>query len=184
MRILVDMDGVVADSLPTWLQEYNLLADGSDHLKVSDIKSYVFEKFARFPKLLYATLEIAQVFKRSLPMPGALEAVHFLRSQGHEIHFVTYNHAAVPSGFNQKLDWLQHYGLGGPDDVTFQRDKSHTDGDILVEDNPDNVAAWLSRHPEGRAVLILHGYNKNFEHPRCINAATILDGLRQLGVVR
>lgn len=161
MRILLDCDGVLCDSLPTWVHEYNCFADGADRLHTSDIKSYNFEQFAKFPELLFDTLHLGDVFRRSPPMPNAIQALKFLNAH-HEVFVVTYMHKSCVNGHRQRLDWFQHYmPFLDTDRVIFTRNKAVVQGDILVEDNPANLGAWLEAHPSGRGFLIDHLYNRN-----------------------
>lgn len=174
--VLVDMDGVLANSLPNWLEAYNLLS-GED-IDLEDIKSYGFGQYVRQPELLFSCLERAMVFLNAQPMPGAIEGFRRLH-KNHDVYVVTYNHEACPSGFQQKLAWMRkHFPEFPSHRVIFTKNKGMVHGDVLIEDSPANIAAWLPMNPKGQAFCISHQYNKEFsmlgaKRVRSINEVSI-----------
>lgn len=159
--VLVDMDGVLADSLPNWLAAYNLFS-GED-IEVEDIKSYGFGQHVRQPELLFSCLERAMVFLNAKPMPGAVEGFRKL-CKAHDVYVVTYNHESCPSGFQQKLAWMRRHFPEFPSNrVIFTKNKGMVQGDVIIEDSPDNIQAWLSVNPKGRAFCIAQPYNDNLQ---------------------
>lgn len=188
LRILIDMDGVLVETMSLWLQEYNNLT--GETVRPSDITEYNFGKFVRYPELFFGVLEIARIFERSQPMPGACEGVRRLIEQGHDVQIVSYVHESAPSGYEQKLEWLNVWLPEiSPRQVTFcySGQKQYIQGDILVEDYPSTISAWLERGGfSGSAYLVNHSYNADAKLPRTERVTSVKDvaDLLQFGHVR
>lgn len=162
VRILCDMDGVLSDTLPTWLAEYRAIS--ADNVHVKDIKAYGFDKFVKHPKLLWRALTSGDVFRKAAPMPGAIEALRWLNAH-HEVYIVTYSHESVLDGHRAKLDWLRHWApFLAEDQVVFTKRKALVDGDVMIEDHSANLYNWLLESPkpgDRYGYLVDHLYNRN-----------------------
>lgn len=80
------------------------------------------------------------------PIPGAIESLEYLHSQGHELKIVT----AVPLEARQccyeKLVWVEkHLPFIGHDNFYATLDKDGVRGDILFDDGPHNIKAFQGR---------------------------------------
>ncbi|KLU59901.1 5' nucleotidase, deoxy (pyrimidine), cytosolic type C protein (NT5C) [Peptococcaceae bacterium CEB3] len=107
MRIGVDIDGVVSDSYPAWLQELNrhygknitVLEDYEMHLVFDvpwdDMNDFFVENVDR-------------LLSMPRPVPGAKEGIERLRREGHEVIFVT---ARRPEEEKVTLKWLEKYEI-------------------------------------------------------------------------
>jgi 5'(3')-deoxyribonucleotidase len=155
MRILVDVDGVLADIHTPWLGMYN--ADWHDHLRLCDITRWEMHELVKpeCGKKIYDYLARPDFYRRASVIPCALEGVKELRRFG-EVVFVT-------SGFFEtKLEWLSRNGFIGADwrfskDVVMCQDKSMVIGDVLVDDRPVNLKGFtgiLFDQPWNRSELV------------------------------
>lgn len=180
MRILCDLDGVVIDLLPAWLEKYNYYT--GENVKLADITEYGFGKFVKNEKILFSAL-CGGLTADAQPMPGAIEGVNALVAQGHEVVFVTYVLDANIHGFAEKKAWLKKYGL---DHVRISfchsEEKQYIDGDILIEDYPRTISQWLERGGwGGHAFLIDHLYNRGVELTRTTRVESVADVAQFLG---
>jgi 5'-nucleotidase len=170
MRILVDVDGVVADIHSIWLKMYNV--DYNDSMTVHDIIKWEMHELVK-PECgtkIYDYLKQPEFY---LPIPvikDALWGVWKLR-EDHEVIFVT-------SGFfSQKVEWLSGNGfLSGEcalssekwrtaKDVVITSDKSLIRGDCLIDDYPENL-----RNFTGAKLLFDSPWNRSIsEFPRVMD---------------
>lgn len=138
-RILIDVDGVIADLMPSWLSAYN--AEWDDQLQVQDITDWDMTKFVK-PECgdgIFTYLSNMHLYDDVLPIDGAVSSVRWLRRHGYDVRFVT-------SGvYESKILWLAEQGLllsehslSSPD-VVVTHDKSIIKADIMIDDNLKNL---------------------------------------------
>lgn len=146
--ILVDVDGVVADTHTSWLSMYN--RDYGDNLKVADITRWAMHEFVKpeCGRKIYEYLERPDFYDETLPIKEALEGVRFLRQLGHRVIFVS---AGL---FESKVRWLGRFGFlnefpykddcraSTALDVVLCNDKSLIKGDYLIDDRVENVERY------------------------------------------
>jgi 5'(3')-deoxyribonucleotidase len=172
-RILVDMDGVLAETLSPWLAEYRRLT--GDMVFPADIKSYSFESYVHYPKVLLSALS-HEVFVNALPERCAIGGVERLLAAGHEVRIVTYVLGETRNGYEQKLRWLANWMPQiKPEWVIFcaSREKQFVSGDILIEDRPQTIEEWCAKDIDRRAFLIDQSYNKDFTHTHCERVSSV-----------
>jgi 5'-nucleotidase len=162
MRLVLDMDGVIADFMKRWLEQYNHLT--GENVQVNDITGPKTSKFVKDPHTLYR-LKDAPGFIRSLePMPGAIDGVHELHSKGHEIIFLS-NGTRCPSSGHEKREWLFYYFHRlwkiPPLILAYAGHKKYVPGDVLLEDTPKN----LENLEYGTKALLFHN-RSNAEETR------------------
>lgn len=182
MRIGVDIDGVIADSYPAWLQELNrhygknitVLEDYEMHL-VFDVPWDDMNDF--FVKNTEKLLSIPK------PMAGAKEGIETLIREGFEIVYVT---ARTPEEKTVTLRWLRKYGIPH-EHVLFTGFKSKVDlikqwgMAAFIEDYMLNAKKIAE---SGVPVFLLNASYNQGELPngvtRCRNWDEILAGIRGL----
>jgi 5'-nucleotidase len=152
MRIIVDVDDVVADLLGRWLELYN--QDFNDNLRPSDIKLWDLVEFVK-PECgarIYDYLDRPDLYDQVEPIPGSLEGVSLLRSRGHQLLFVSaVNHPA-------KFGWLCRNGFLERTDTTgyiVASDKSLIRADLIIDDNVETV-----RRFPGKSILVSRHHNQ------------------------
>jgi len=155
MRILLDMDGVVADFMTPWLEQYNELT--GEGVKLSDITGPDAAKFVGDPYLLKRIKDSCGFMRALKPLPGAIDGVAQLHSDGHDIVFVS-NGTNCPTSMHEKRDWLKFYFHRQwkyvPLVLTYH--KYLVRGDVLLEDTPRNLEK-LEHGTKG--LLYHHKYN-------------------------
>ena len=108
------------------------------------------------------------------PYVGAYAFVADLRTLG-DVVAVTAPLRHCPTWESERRAWLlKHVGIR---DVVSTRRKDLVWGDVLVEDNEDNLRAWWKRwavRPGARAskmgILVRHTYNTSADWPTCVPA--------------
>jgi 5'(3')-deoxyribonucleotidase len=154
MKLLIDIDGVLADIHTPWLGAYN--ADYDDHLTLADITKWEMHEIVK-PECgmkIYKYLENPQLYKRTLQIPGAFDGVNELRRLG-DVVFVT------AGFFVEKIEWLFENSFIAGDwrfskDVIMCQDKSMIQGDWLIDDCPANIRGrqgLLFDQPWNRSVI-------------------------------
>ena len=144
-RILVDVDGVVADLHTEWLRLYNMEYD--DDLTVDKITSWDMQSFVK-PECgskIFGYLHDLSLYNLVNPIDGAVSSVRWLRRHGYDVRFVT-------SGvFPAKVQWLGEQGLllgeyymSSPD-VIIAHDKSVINADIMIDDNYKNLETFQGK---------------------------------------
>lgn len=141
MKIIIDVDGTICDTHSPWLGRYN--ADYNDRLRKIDIVKWEVHELVK-PECgmkIYDYLSDMNIYRKALPIEGALVAVRKLRGMGHEVAFGT-------SGvFTTKIDWLFDNGFSidtdrrWPKDIIIASDKSWLcSADVIIDDYPKNLA--------------------------------------------
>jgi 5'(3')-deoxyribonucleotidase/uncharacterized protein with PQ loop repeat len=134
-RIAVDMDGVIADTLPKFLRAYNDAFGESlteKDVEGADVQDAVPPE--RHDGAL--ALLLAPGFFRDVPvMPDSQAVVRELQER-YEV-FVASAAMDVPASFNDKYAWLrEHFPFIPPSHIVFCGDKSVLDVDYLIDDSP------------------------------------------------
>lgn len=159
--VLVDVDGVTADSHKTWLNFYN--QDYHDWLTFDKIKSWGIHQYVKpeCGRKIYDYLRRPDFYDNTLPVMGAVEGVGLLRRLGYKVVFVS------AGMFPAKVDWLAREGFlvdfpyadHRPEtarDVILCNDKSMIRGDYLIDDYPGNLAEF-----PGKRILFDQPWNED-----------------------
>ena len=88
---------------------------------------------------------------------------------GYKIAILTKGPASKYNAWSEKLQWCHaHLGKDNISGVTITHDKGLVYGNVLVDDFPDYIEAWLKFRPRGLVVMPAHEFNKTFKHPDVI----------------
>lgn len=153
-KILIDVDGVVADFTNTLLDELQ-------------VKNPAPTKWNFIKELDTETKEEAEAiledeeFWGGLPLiDGAKKAVRLLKAYGHDIVWVTAPWTSCARWEEARRFWIsEHFG---DDEVIVASDKSDVPGDIFIDDKPDNVRAWQKANPNKKAFIYDQPYNRDY----------------------
>jgi 5'(3')-deoxyribonucleotidase/uncharacterized protein with PQ loop repeat len=143
LRIAIDMDEVMADSLGEHLRRYTAAFGGGLTREALHGRSL----FAAVPPEhvpAAAAMLDASFFDCLAVMPGCEPVVREL-AERHEVVIAT---AAmeVPSSFEAKYRWLRrHFPFIPPDRFVFCGDKAVVDADYLIDDSPRHFARFRGR---------------------------------------
>lgn len=163
MRILVDLDGIVTDTLPSWLKRIHettgVLARPENITKWNLNENPPLDTVP-FPQLFGPLNE--KDFNVNLPqMADASHYLHQLHKAGHDISIVTarYGTNCMP----ETLDWLKAMmpWLRTDKKLWFIADKHRVTGDVLIDDKAENLIEYRKEHPNAHLVTIDYPYNQH-----------------------
>ena len=134
MRIIFDMDGVIADNVGLCLRLYN--RDYDDNLTVNDILDYDIALPVK-PECgdrIYDYWNNKGHFLNIRPYWDALLAIKSLKAKGHEIFLATKTPLSTYT-FMDKINWVREWiPEVDYDHVIFVRKKGILKGDVLIDD--------------------------------------------------
>lgn len=141
MALLLDMDSVAADLLPSWLAEYN--EKYNDHLTPDKIVQWDWVNLTKdecSAADLYKLTEKPGFFRNLPVMPNAIEVTKRLQEAGHTLYFVTATPYTTPTAGYEKYQWVdEHFPHIGPKNVIMAHKKDMIRGDLLLDDSPRNL---------------------------------------------
>lgn len=157
--VLLDMDGVMFDTLGKWLELYEKKSGKS--LNKEQITDYKFGFLpAEEKRTLFSVLNAEHFFRDLNPIPGAVEYVEKLSKLSCSIYVATAG--MVGTAVPDKLFSLKkHFGfLGNPEKYTiFSHRKDIIHGDILFDDNPRNIRQFSDAG--GITCIMDYAYNRD-----------------------
>jgi 5'(3')-deoxyribonucleotidase len=180
MRVLLDVDGVLADFPSAALRYINGVGPLPFPVTLNDVTEHdildclglsaLQERFDRW----CAEVELC----RNLPVyPGAQDFVLSLRTFA-EVVIVTSPYSAVPNWCHQRIEWLkEHFGIEKRD-VIFAKRKELVMGDILIDDKAANVDAFLQAPTKGSAVVFDQPWNRRCDIPAHYRARGYAEALK------
>jgi len=167
MRVLVDVDGVLADFVGAYLcvasDEYfratgNARLFSRDEVTDWDICSGL------------GIGEIRDAVNSRVSAPGfanSLDTIdpmvqmvnNLIAEESGEIVFVTSPWKSSPTWKRDRLAWLEcHFGDAGRN-VIFTGEKYGVRGDIMIDDRYENLVSWKSENPNGVAIIASQPWN-------------------------
>ncbi len=167
MRILVDMDGVIAD----WGHAYGLSLDafGDEAALIprhKDQRSFNLNegRTERERAIIAAVMVEPGFYARLEPIPGAKQALKAMVKQGHDVRIVTSPWVSNPTCASDKLNWIvKHYGSHWGARVIITTDKTLVYGDVLIDDKPEIHG---DVEPTWEHILFDQPYNQNVQKAR------------------
>lgn len=143
--ILVDIDGVVANLLPAWVEIYNQRYN--DDLRPGDITQWNMTQFVKpeCGKDIYKILFEEELYEQVDPIPGAREGIEQLRETGHRVVFLSSGNEVSRGA---KIRWLREHGFIEPASQNpnargvinaEEEDKELIRGDLMIDDYVGNL---------------------------------------------
>lgn len=170
MRIAIDIDGVLRDSLSTMVKIYNsrfgteMTAGDVKHYSVEDAFPLIRKRLGEDPHNFFFKYNGEEVNRFSDTYYGVIEAMQEAHDKGHSLHIISYQ----PSYKNRlhTLMWLEDTRIPY-DSVTFctRKAKNLPDVDVFVDDNPQ----YFQEANTGRCVLINRPYNEETGQYPCVD---------------
>lgn len=151
MRVLIDVDGVVADLMGGWANffydrtgEY-LVPEKSlrYHIAESEFHADLHRRFD-LDRQLVDFLSEPDVYQRYVhPIEGAVPAIDALVDAGrYQLGFVTATLKKAPSSYESKMRWLEDYWPGVPMLAVGAHEKHWVSGDYAIDDRYDTIIRW------------------------------------------
>lgn len=171
MRILVDMDGVIAD----WGNEFNrnldLFGEAARNIPRHEDQVTFDLNAGRTDeeKTIIARIMREPGFYSNLTMiPGARSVLRKMLALGHDVRIVTSPWVSNPTCASDKLNWvLRNYGDTWAQRVIITTDKTLVKGDILIDDKP--AITGQEESPSWVHVLFGQPYNQGINKPRIMS---------------
>lgn len=183
MKILVDIDGIAADTLPYWLNYIH--ATTGVRASIHDITKWELAKCPPLDKLLpekvYSILNNKGFMLSIPPMSGASETLEKLQAAGHQIYMVTARYGS--EGMPETILWLKkHFQWLNPEkQLVFLYDKHLLYGDILIDDKAETLIKYSVAHPNATLLTIDYPYNRTPPVKGLIRVARNKDSWTNLG---
>lgn len=144
LRILIDMDQVIADFEGGFLRQYRLDYPNDPWIPLEERNTfYLTEQYSKAfsEDVAVKTRSIynKQGFIRGLrPINGAVDAVKTISSLDNTvIFFCSSSLSRSPCSASEKNEWImEHFGKRWADKLILTRDKTMIIGDILIDDKP------------------------------------------------
>lgn len=181
MRIGVDIDGVVSDSYPTWLQELNRHY-GKNITVLDDYEMHLVFDVPMDDMNNFFVGNVERLFMIPQPVSGAKEGIETLLREGHEVIYIT---ARTPEERDITVRWFTTHGIPH-ERVLCAGFKSKVDLvkqwgiEAFIEDYQVNARLIAE---SGVPVLLLNASYNQGELPtgitRCQNWQEIIDEIRR-----
>lgn len=160
LRILCDLDAIVADLTKKWLEHYN--RDHSDSVTKEDITSWHMANHVKIGEDVHKYLYEPGFFLDLEPLPGAIESLRAMKESGH--HVVIVSAPSWPGTSAQdKISWVKkHLPFLNKRDIFLGHHKHMLKGDVFIDDSPTNITAYRKEWgAAARIMTIAHPYNES-----------------------
>ncbi|XP_066496745.1 5'(3')-deoxyribonucleotidase, mitochondrial isoform X4 [Tiliqua scincoides] len=170
LRVLVDMDGVLADFEGGFLKKFQARYPDQPYVPLEDRRGFwVSEQYERLqPGLSEKAISIWEsknFFIELDPLPGAVEAVkQMAKLKETDVFICTSPIKKYRYCPYEKYAWVEkHLGQEFLEQIVLTRDKTVVSGDLLIDDRPDIIGAEQS--PSWEHILFTACHNKHLELP-------------------
>ena len=187
MRIVVDMDEVMAQFVAKILRRWNALS-GKNFTR-DDITSWRMEEVLGADRLgrtaeglIDEWLAEDGFFEDLDPVPGAVEGVNKLRAHGYDVVFATSIPEVAVHSYTGKRRWLRKHfpDMSMKDMVAISR-KGLIDGDVLIDDGPHNIIEWMTPMRHDRIAIVFDApWNRHVDGSGIYRAKTWSDVLARI----
>lgn len=172
-RILIDMDDVITCYLEDVVKEYNRIY-GTSH-SIEEITSW--EIPSSFEYGLFSVHKQTDVLTTITPKLDSIEYINKWIDEEYSV-FIVSDCCNCADLYGEKLEWLKTY-IPKFDLSHFIpcKEKYVISGDVLIDDNLDNLEKWSLHNPYGMDLLMTAQHNKQIQDERRINSFEEADDL-------
>ena len=163
MRILVDMDGIITDTLPVWLDRIHYHT--GIHVSPDEIVKWNLNENPPLnilqPNKIFDILNEESFTINIPPMFGAPRVLQLLYEDGHDISIVTarYGDRCMPETIHWLKEWMPWFNAEKK--AWFCYDKHRISGDVLIDDKAETLIKYSQEHPKTKLVTINYPYNQH-----------------------
>lgn len=163
MKILVDMDGIITDTLPAWLKRIHeltgVLASPKEIQKWNLNENPPLDKLN--PKIIF---NILNEEKFNINLPQMADASYFLerlQQAGHDITIVTARHGTTC--ISETIQWLEIMmpWLNVAKKTWFCYEKHRIIADVLIDDKAETLIEYGKAHPNAHLITIDYPFNQH-----------------------
>lgn len=172
-RILIDMDDTITNFLEEVINEYNKTY-GTNH-SIKEVTEWVIP--SSFEYGLFSVLELTNILTMITPKLDSIEYINKWIDEGYDV-FIVSDCCNRYQSYRDKLKWLKTY-IPKFDLSHFIpcKEKYVISGDVLIDDNLDNLEKWSLHNPYGMDLLMTAQHNKQIQDERRINSFEEADDL-------
>lgn len=172
-RILIDMDDTITNFLEEVINEYNKTY-GTSHL-IDEVTEWVIP--SSFEYGLFSVLELTNILTMITPKLDSIEYINKWIDEGYDV-FIVSDCCNRYQSYRDKLKWLKTY-IPKFDLSHFIpcKEKYVISGDVLIDDNLDNLEKWSLHNPYGMDLLMTAQHNKGIQDERRIYSFEEADDL-------
>jgi len=155
MRLAIDLDGVVVDWDGGFRRVWN--ATHPDHQIPLQSRTWEspFEDTGLSHTAFWKWIDDEEIYADLPAVPMSLRALDVLTAYDHEITFITNRHQRAERLTDR---WLRERHVWHP--VIHTADKTVHEADVYVDDNNDNLAAYVKAHPTKTIVRVVRPWNE------------------------
>lgn len=172
-RILIDMDDTITNFLEEVINEYNKTY-GTSH-SIDEVTEWVIP--SSFEYGLFSVLELTNILTMITPKLDSIEYINKWIDEGYDV-FIVSDCCNRYQSYRDKLKWLKAY-IPKFDLSHFIpcKEKYVISGDVLIDDNLDNLEKWSLHNPYGMDLLMTAQHNKGIQDERRIYSFEEADDL-------
>ena len=165
-RILIDMDDVISCYLEDIVKEYNRIY-GTNH-SIEEITSW--EIPSSFEHGLFSVHKKSDILTTITPKVDSIEYINKWIDEGYDV-FIVSDCCNCANSYGEKLKWLEtHIPKFDLSHFIPCKEKYVISGDVLIDDNLDNLEKWSLHNPYGMDLLMTAQHNKGIQDERRINS--------------
>lgn len=167
MRILVDMDGVIADYDGEFLQRWRGRHPDKFYVPLEERTTfYVKDNYPAELQPLVAEILLEPGFFRDMQsVPGAKEALEEMRDKGLDVFICTSPLSAYQNCVLEKYEWVEKVlGPAWVKQIVLTKDKTLIKANFLIDDKPSITGAVDP--PEWEHILYDRPYNRGVNKKR------------------
>jgi 5'(3')-deoxyribonucleotidase len=160
MRLGIDLDGVVANFTKGWVDFYNRDFDADLHTEQVDRWDGLtaithFEDMEAFWRWC-SDLDGRSLFWHLEPFPGAIEALHRLDEEGHEIVILT---TKPTFAVEDTHEWIAAQGIP-TNEIHILEKKWMVDCDVYLDDGPYVLPGLVGHRPDRLVCRFVQPWNR------------------------
>lgn len=159
MRILIDMDGVIADFEKSFLNAYKTKYPDNFFVPLEERTSFhIKDQYPKNLQLLVEEIYCSKGFYFDLlPIEGSINALNELSSLGNEVYICTSPLLKNRFCISEKYNWvLKYLGNEWAEKMIVTKDKTIIQADYLIDDNPNVTGV---EKPTWEHILYSQPYN-------------------------